>query len=72
MRHRLQANTLKQDCTLLIAGILEGLAIATPGTLGYAASIWVRDHERRVEANQEWNDLPVRVLGELFVVSDNS
>jgi hypothetical protein len=46
-----------------------GIVTATPACLGLAQAIWVRDGHRQVVSQRKWNDLPVRVVGELYVVS---
>lgn len=46
-----------------------GIAAATPAIVGPAQVIWVGDGRRQVVAQRKWQDLPVRVVGELYVVS---
>jgi hypothetical protein len=52
----------------LFVCVRMGIVAATPAALGPAQAIWVRDGRRRDVAQQKWNDLPVRVVGELYVV----
>lgn len=35
-----------------------------------ADSLWVRDNATWVQAFAKWHDLPIRVVGELFLVPD--
>jgi hypothetical protein len=49
-----------------------GIAAATPVAFGAAQAIWVRDGDQRILAQRKWQDLPVRVVGELYVVSDGA
>ncbi|MGD8809175.1 MAG: hypothetical protein PVG24_06195 [Gammaproteobacteria bacterium] len=37
-----------------------------------ARCLWVRDEERRMAASRRWRDMPIRKLGELYVIARNS
>jgi len=34
-----------------------------------ARCLWVRDEERRLAASKRWRDMPIRKLGELYIVA---
>lgn len=69
MRQRLHANNRQHDPRIAIIDIVAGDAVATVD-FGPANALWVRDHVRRDEAARRWDDLPVRVLGDLYIVAD--
>ena len=37
-----------------------------------ARCLWVRDEERRMAASRRWRDMPIRKLGELYIIARNS
>lgn len=70
MQQRLHRNNRRHDPRIAILDIIAGDAVATVD-FGPANALWVRDPEIANVAAQRWDDLPIRVLGDLYLVADN-
>jgi len=71
MRSRLHVCCPDHDPREFFVDVLAGYAVSTID-FGPANARWVRDAKRLTQAGGRWDDLPVRVLGALFMVVDNT
>ena len=70
MQQRLHSNNRRHDPRVAILDIIAGDAVATVD-FGPANALWVRDGDIASAAAERWDDLPIRVLGDLYLVAGN-
>jgi hypothetical protein len=71
VQSRVHVHCPDHDPRDFLADVLAGYAVSTMD-FGSANALWVRDTEHLAQAGRRPDDLPVRVLGALFVVDDNT
>jgi hypothetical protein len=71
MCRRVHVRCPDHDPREFLVEVLAGYPVSTVD-FGPANALWVRDAKRLKQAGRRWDGLPVRVLGTLFVVCDNT
>jgi len=68
MATRLRIREVAVDDAPFWHDLRAGYAVATTTGCPAADSLWVRDNTAWVHAFTRWHTLPIRIVGELFVV----
>ncbi len=70
MQSRLHARAVAVDAAPFWELLWAGHVVEIQTGYLPADSLWVRDNATWVQAFAKWHDLPIRVVGELFIVPD--
>jgi len=70
MRGRLHARQVAVDAAPFWELLWAGHVVEIQTGYLPADSLWVRDNATWVQAFAKWHDLPIRIVGELFIVPD--
>lgn len=70
MQGRLHARHVAVDAAPFWELLWAGHVVEIQTGYRPADSLWVRDNATWVQAFAKWHDLPIRIVGELFIVPD--